>query len=59
LEKVINAGHAKVNGEYVNSLQALGYQDLTLEEVIDARHARITANYIKSLEALGYKDIPF
>ena len=48
----------QVDPQYVQSLQALGYNDLTSQQLFMFKSLNIQPDYIKSFQAIGYTDIP-
>ena len=48
----------QVDPQYLRSLQALGYNDLTSQQLFMFKSMNIQPDYIKSFHAIGYTDIP-
>lgn len=47
-----------IDSQYLASLKAAGYDNVSMQNLISMRSMGIDAAYIKSFEAVGYKDIP-
>ncbi|MBE7170067.1 MAG: M56 family metallopeptidase [Williamsia sp.] len=48
----------QVDSQYIQSFQALGYNDLTSQQLFMFKSLKIQPGYIKSFQAIGYTDIP-
>jgi beta-lactamase regulating signal transducer with metallopeptidase domain len=57
LERILELAHAGVTPEYIDELEALGYNDLSADQLTALRQQGVDADYVRSLTELGYEKL--